>query len=363
MDIKQHEKLTHGQTVGFLIGLTLGPEFLKLPNLLVTTAKQDSWISAIIALIYPISIIITVNIIVRKYPEDNLMQINKKVFGKLLGSILSVMFLLQFVIYTGSIISEYARIARVFIVAFLSPLKISIVCFLAALYIASLGLKTLAKVSEVITYFIAMVILLTVFIFKEGNLVNLMPVFEVSIGSILSSSVKTSYFFGGLEAILMIHPHVRDIKGLKKSSLTALLFCSVVWVWSVFSTIYYLGIDMIPKSLWSFFLIYDSVNFPIINNVRYVFMFVWTLVSLRIIANYIFLNKEMIREIVYIKTKTILLALSVIILGIAYVFANDLLRQEVLRIMSPSYVIFNMLLLFSLAGVSLFKGKGKGKSK
>jgi hypothetical protein len=57
MKIKEQEKLSNGQTIGLLIGFSVGPEFLKLPNLLVPSAGQDSWISAIAALIYPLLIV------------------------------------------------------------------------------------------------------------------------------------------------------------------------------------------------------------------------------------------------------------------------------------------------------------------
>lgn len=360
MNIKEHEKLTNGQTIGLLIGFTLGPEFLKLPNLLVPRARQDSWISAIFALIYPVLIVLIANTIIKKFPEDNLMKINKRIFGNILGKILSVVFLLQFIVYTGSILSEFARIARIFIVAFLTPTKVAVVTYFAALYIATLGIKTCAKVSELITYFIAFIILLTVFIFKEGSFINLTPVFENGLPNILNASIKTAYFFGGLEAMLIIHPHIKDIKSVRKTSMMALTFCCVVWVWAVFSTIVYLGIDMIPKSLWSFFMVYDAVNFPIINNVRYVFMFTWSLVSLRIVSNYICISRIMIKDVVKLKSSIIYLALTASIISVALIFANDLFRQRVLSIMSPAYVVYNLVLFSLIAVISLFKKNKEG---
>lgn len=359
MDEKRNEMLTPGQTVGLLVGFSIGPAFLKLPNLLVPIAKQDSWISAVIALISPLTVVIMTLVIIKKYPKDNLIEINKKCFGKILGNVLSIIFLIQFILITCSIISEFARLSRIFIVAFLSPLKITIVCLAVAFYVATLGIKTLGKISETITYFIIGIILLTVFIFKEGSFLNLRPVFEADASSIIKASVRTTYFYGGFEALLLIHPMVKNVKSIKSSSIKAFLICGFIWVWSVFSTIYYLGIHIIPRGLWSFFFVYDAVTFPIINNVRYVFMFVWSLVTFRIVANYIALNTIMIKGITNLKTSIIYIVLIGTLLPISNFFANDLLRQRLFKILSPSYVIFNIVLLLTIIIIAHFKGREK----
>jgi spore germination protein len=359
---KRNEMLTPGQTVGLLVGFAIGPEFLKLPNLLVPIAKQDSWISALIALLSPLIVIFFVLIIVKKYPKDNLMDINKKCFGKIFGTVLNIIFLIQFVLLTGSIISEFARLSRIFIVGFLSPLKISVVCLAVSFYVATLGIKTLGKISETITYFIIGIILLTVFIFKEGSLLNLMPVFETDAQTILKASVRTAYFYGGFEALLLIHPRIKDVNSIKASTIKAFLISGFIWVWSVFSTIYYMGIDIIPKALWSFFFVYGAVTFPIINNVRYVFMFVWSIVTFRIVANYIALNTIMIKGIIKLKTSIIYLALIGSILVLSNLFANDLLRQKIFNILSPSYVIFNIVLLLTIILITYLKRREKSSS-
>jgi spore germination protein len=349
MNEKKNELLTSGQTMGLLVGFAIGPEFLKLPNLMVKTAGQNGWISAAIAIVYPLYVVLIASVIIKKHPRDNLLIINKKYFGKVIGNILNFIFMLQFIVYTSSIVSEFDRIARVYIVGFLTTTKIIFICLCSSVYAATRGIKTLGKISEATIYFIIAVLVITVTVFQEGSVVNIKPVFENGFSRILGTAAKTFYFYTGFEALLLIHPFAKDAKTIRASALKAVILSGFIWVWSVFATIYYLGIDIIPHKLWSFFMVFDSVNLPIINNVRYIFMFVWALVSYRIVANYIFLSSFIIEDLTKLNFKKVCYFLIPVIFYITILFGNEILRSKILDILSPFYVSFNLILISVLA--------------
>jgi spore germination protein len=355
MDKKKHELLTSGQLIGLMVGFTIGPEFLKLPDLLVSTAYQDAWISAIVALIYPLYIVLIASYIAKKHPNNSILDISRKYLGKTFGNILNAFFCLQFLLYIGTIASEFTRITRIYIAGFLSPIKIIIFCLGMSAFASYKGLKTLGKAGELVRYYMIPVLLLTVFAFKDGNISNIKPVFQSGIPYILKASKDTLYFYTGFEALLLIHPFVHDNVNILKASLKAFATCAVIWVWAVFSTIVYLGVDIIPKSIWSFFLVFDSVNFPIINNVRYVFMFVWALVSFRIVSNYLFLSHSIISDLTTFNIKKIIIITMPLLTYYTYILMNDLVRKNLLNIISPVFVTFNILFLTAISLLLKFR--------
>lgn len=347
--------LTNGQLVGLLVGFVLGPGFLKLPNILIDKALQDSWIASIVALIVPIYIVLVSCYIAVKHPKENLLQINKVYFGNILGNIINVIFFTQFLFYTNSIISEFNMIARLYIIAFLTPGKITLACLIIATYTSTRGLKTLAKTSETVLWFLIPVFLLSAFIFKEGDFLNIQPVFSSGVPNILRASLDTMYFYTGFEYLLIIHPHIKEIDKVRKNSLIAVAICGVIWVWSVFGTIYYAGIDIAARERWSFFLVYNAVYFPIINNVRYVFMFAWCLASFRIIANYIFLSTFTLGSIIKLKNWVIYSLLCPLYYFLSMQLLKGNTREKVLDIFSPIFVGINIALITIIALITVYK--------
>ena len=68
------------------------------------------------------------------------------------------------------------------------------------------------------------------------------------------------------------------------SSLISVAIVIVMYVWCVFITTYYLGPDIVNKNYWSFLLVTGSVTITVINNFRYIFMFLWSLIAFKSIS-------------------------------------------------------------------------------
>ena len=60
-----------------------------------------------------------------------------------------------------------------------------------------------------------------------------------------------------------------------KSSLKSVLITAIIYTWITFITIYFLGIDIIPKILWSVNMVPKTVQIPVINNFKFIFLVVW----------------------------------------------------------------------------------------
>ncbi|WP_163193367.1 GerAB/ArcD/ProY family transporter [Clostridium thermarum] len=349
--------LSENQFSSILISFVLGPEFIRFTNVVVDIAHEDSWLAAMFALVYPLYIILTGLYIIKKHPKDNLITLNRIYFGEIIGNGINIIFMTEFIMYLGSIISDFVAMSRIFIVAFLTPLKIIMVCIVIAVYGASKGLINLGKISEAVKYIIIPTILLSLYIFKEGSVLNLQPAFRTPFYDIVKASSKLVYHYAGFEGMLLYHPYVKKEGNITKSSISAFATVGIIWVWTVFATIFYLGADIAPKSLWSFSLVYDSFTLPVINNIRYVFIFAWTLVCFRIICTYMFTSMYIANAITKISMQKLRVYLSLLIFYLSTVFLNDLLKEKIFNVLSPLYAIFNVLIFLSLALIISIKLK------
>lgn len=358
----QNKQLTLNQFKLMLIGFALGPELLRLPNILVDATKQDAWISAIIGLIYPIFIVLVSSYIINKYPQHTILDVSRICFGKLIGNMLNIIYLLQFAFYSAIIAANHARILRTYIVGFMSPLKILLVIIAIALYIATRGLRVLGKTNEFITYLLVITIATSVSALSMSNIKNIMPVFGSGISNIMTSAIKTIYFYSGFEVIILFHPYVENKKNIKRAGLWAVAISGLIWVWVVFITTFFLGVDIVPKANWSFIFVFESLKFPLINNFRYVVLFGLTLVGFRVIANYIFAASFAINDLTSFAVNKVCVFISISALIASFIMTGQIAQMPIWDKISMVFACFDIVFISVTAVVIMIRKKLKLKN-
>lgn len=311
MERDSNKFLTFHQFIMLIVGFIIGTEFISLPNILANLSKQDAWISVLIGTFYPLCIILLSSYIAKKFPNQNILDINKKHFGKKFGTILNLIFLIQFAIYPAEIVSDFVKMLYTNILPFLTPTKISMICIIVSYYAASRGLEALAKANEFIPYFLFLIIAVSLFAIKDGTIYNIQPVFGSGSTNIIKASFAAIRAYSGIEIIPLIHPFLNEPKKAKKYSLLALLIVSFIYVWTVFITTFYLGPDIVPKTYWSFLFVFSSINIPIVNSFRSIFLIIWTVVGLKIVSNYIYAASFILNKITKFDFKKLCLIVSV----------------------------------------------------
>lgn len=349
--------LTSSEFTYLLLGYVVATGFLKLPNELVKTAEQDAWISVIIALIYPIYLVLISSYIISKHPKENILCLTKKYFGTLLGSVFNFIFMFQFLLLAAVSVADFIFLTRTFIVPFLTPFKIAVLTVSLGAYAAYNGLKVLAKLNQLIFYLFGILFLLSLTALKQGSILNLQPVFGSGLSNILKTSLSTAYSYFGWEALLLFYPYVEDTKVIKKSAMKGIAICVAVYVWSVFITIFYLGIDVTVKSYWSFIFVFESITIPVINNFRYVFMLVWFLLSFRLTANSYFAFAFNLNDFIKTDTKKACLLVYPIVLYASIKLSNRMLRTKMVSFLTPIFIIYSAVLITITALIILFKHK------
>jgi hypothetical protein len=144
------------------------------------------------------------------------------------------------------------------------------------------------------------------------------------------------------------------------SSLIIVTIIIAVYVWCVFITIYYLGPDIVNKNFWSFLAVTESITISIINNYRYIFITLWSLVAFKTIGINGYASVYILKDFAYkINNKKIYFLLYPLFLYLALKFGNEISRQNINDIVSPLYIIFNLSYMTVIAIFVFLKGGGK----
>lgn len=356
-------EITAKQLTFILIGSMIGVGIIGLPNAVVKDAMQDGWISAAIGSVYPLYMVFISIIIYKKFPKDNILVLSRQYFGNIIGSVLNIIFLFSFVVYLTSDISGLNNILKIIIVPFLKPYKVMLVLTFLGAYTAYKGLKVIGRVSEAIFFLICILSLIPFAAVPKGNIINLSPVLGSGIINIIKSSKESVFAYSGIEIIFLIYPHLTEPAKFKSSAFKSIAFVSIIYTFLTFATIYYLGIDYIPKVIWAFITVTKKAEVPIINDFRFIFMILWSIIIFKTISNDYFASAYILEDLFKrINIKKIIIAMYPITFCLSMLYSIEPQRRAYLDMAIPILTLFNIIYVTLIALIIyLKKGEKDGK--
>ncbi|KIL41929.1 membrane protein [Gordoniibacillus kamchatkensis] len=242
-------------------------------------AKQDAWISIIVATLI---CIFTTFVAVRLsllYPEQTFIQYSQSILGKWLGKIILVPYILMWVSVTGIILREYADF--VFVALFSStPLWIVILIMLGAIvYVTySGGLRSISRCSEIIgpitVLSTILVILLSV---KDWNWLRILPVYSNSgLLPIVKGGLSPASFLAESFMVVMLIAFMTKPERALVSSLAGVAAASFAVLVMTLFIIMVLGPNLPAKFIYPMYSVVTYISvMEFIQNVDVLNVLIW----------------------------------------------------------------------------------------
>lgn len=189
----------------------IGSSIILIPSLLTIQAKQDAWMSALLAMAIAVMLIYGYRKLIEMFPDKTIIEMNEAVFGKWIGKAVSLLYVTYFVFLTA-LVTRTLGDFMVTQILVQTPMEVIHLLFLLVRVMGvRLGLEVLARTAEI--FFPAVLLfclLVLLFLLPNYEIENFQPVFE---NGILSIWKGTWTFLGipifDLIVLLMITPYVR----------------------------------------------------------------------------------------------------------------------------------------------------------
>ncbi|PHS35061.1 MAG: hypothetical protein COA82_05875 [Alkaliphilus sp.] len=199
-----------------LMGFLLGSTMIIVPG---SYAKQDAWIAYIIAWFGGILLFSAYVLLASRHPRKNLVQINRLLLGRGLGSFVSLLYIWYFIHLAALVLRNFGEYTLT-INLDQTPLWFVIVCYVITVtYSVRSGLEVTARTAELIVPFIFLFqIVITLALIPHVDFSNFKPVMGDGITPILKASFSVLFFpFGETVVFLMIIPFLNQQKKLNKT--------------------------------------------------------------------------------------------------------------------------------------------------
>jgi spore germination protein (amino acid permease) len=289
---KSKNKVTNKQLVFMIIQAQIGVGILSLPHDVALVAKQDGWMSTLIAGVISQVIVLIIWALCRRFPSLSLYQILPNLLGGVLGKFFTLSYALYFMVTGSLVLARYSDIIDKWILP-RTPNWITMVLILVTcIYIVNAGITSIARFYVLVSPILILLIVLISYSMKDANFLYLFPIGSNNFQDILKGSKEAAFSMLGFELFLFIHPFVQASgKDKLKAITTANIFVTLYYTFMVVASLVYFetttDIVLTPEPL---LYMIKAYSFQIIERTDLFFLSLWLIIVATSIANWLFLS-------------------------------------------------------------------------
>ncbi|MBU3100592.1 MULTISPECIES: GerAB/ArcD/ProY family transporter [Clostridium] len=245
-------KISAYQLFGAIVMLPYGTAALFF---ITPEAKQDAWISMLIYVLPGILLQLIYTELWKKYPKDTIVTYMPKIFGKIIGYTLSVIYIIYFAYIAARITRDTIEIILIAVMPRMSMYIIGIVFMSTVIYGTYTGIENLSRVCFVfLILFVVIFVMKWVLLFSMPDtikLYNLKPVLEKGIFSVIKEGWPLITFpYAESIVLTMLYPSVTESSRVRKSAVLATIFLGVLLTCNTIMFISVLGLNFASTSLF-----------------------------------------------------------------------------------------------------------------
>ncbi len=270
-------QITSKQLIFLIVGTILGSNFLTLPRVICTYSKQDAWIAVIVGALVPVLSLLLIERLGRRFPEMDFTAMSLALFGKILGTILVVLFNVHLILSVARVIFRFAFLDKLYLLPNTPIWVICLIIVVGCFYIASKGAKVIARLNEFMFYILLPLFLLFVPpLVTGGDLTNILPVGGSGVSSIAEGSFHASTFYGRIEFLMVAYFMVTRKDEVLKAGFAAIAILVFTFVVILVASLLVFGSDLPQSSLWPLLALFKSVRLPGVERMDLFFLGIWS---------------------------------------------------------------------------------------
>lgn len=227
--LKPDQMIDHRQAMTLLIWLMSGQISLSLPRNVTVSGGRAGWMIVIISGCFGFISYFFLMQLFKKYPQQNLVQISKKLTGSWIGTGFGIVLSFYFISYTALIMREFTEI---FILSLFphTPLSVIVIMLLIIIgYGTFYGADSICRITWfIMPYFIVAALFAFISAMPNYNFPSLLPVFGPGIKQILKGSTSHLSLFSGILVLGMLAPQIREQDKVPRAGLLSLIVCIVI---------------------------------------------------------------------------------------------------------------------------------------
>lgn len=297
-------RITGLQVFWIIISFVTGNTILMSISSAQAYTKQDVWISYLLASGMGIIIVWMASRVGLLYSKHNFVEYSRMILGKWLGSVVVIIYLIQWFTVLGNILSEFTDFINIILLPTTPFWVLFLTMLLLIIYVVCAGgIEGIARCSEVFGPIIMFVfILLLVLAIPNMDINRILPVFADSGTFKLLQGTLTPLSFYGESVFMLMLIHFLDEpkEGPPKAILGVAIVATIVNL-LVLGVVLALGSELPSMLTYPVFDMIRIITMNFVQNLELIAVLVWILSVFIKLSLYLFLASYHTAELLKIK--------------------------------------------------------------
>ncbi|WML58130.1 GerAB/ArcD/ProY family transporter [Neobacillus sp. PS2-9] len=306
--------------VFFLVhSMQVGIGVLGFQRIIALTAGYDAWMSVIFAGL-SIHIIIWMMYKILETVDGDIVTAHSFVFGKKIGKLLSLPFVLYFLMIALTLLRTFIEVVQVWMFQDMSTFWYSFAFCGLAIYIVFGGFRTVTGVAFFGVVLPAYLVLTFFFTIPYADVQNLLPIFDHSVKDLAMASYQMSLTFLGYEVLLFFYPFIKDPQKSKKWAHIGVLYTTFLYTLLTIVTFTYFSEGQLQKNIWATLTVWKVVEMPFVERFEYIGIANWNIIILPNFCIALWCGSRIIKRVTHVKQKYGVLFLALMTLTLINFF-------------------------------------------
>lgn len=222
------------EAISLLVITIITKVFFTSPAILVDIVGTAGWYMTIISVLAAIFAFMFLYMLLKRFPNKNIMEIADLVLGKW-GSIIFLLLLGGFLLWTASIsVREFTEVLKVYVLPQSPPSFIMILFVITIIVLSFMGLETIARFAKFIIYILGVGFILVVLLSSQNFVPrHLFPILGYGLDTTLIHGLLRSSFYGEIVIIGVIASSLQGSKEIKRIGFSTLLIAGFLTSFSL----------------------------------------------------------------------------------------------------------------------------------
>ncbi len=303
MKKNEKNKITQIQLFFFIIQTQIGVGFISLPFDMNKVAKQDGWISILLAGLLIELFFLIAFLLFKKYPNLNIYEIAIYLAKPLGGKIIISTYIAFFIAIDSLVLMKYYQTINAWILPHTPKFILLSLIAITSIYLAKENIVIIARFFELASIVICLIIFFTLYSIKDADFYYIMPIADSGFRPILNGSKEAIIAMLGFEMIFVISPNIigsqkQHMKTFTYANLFVTLFYGVI-VFVAFSVFNPDEIKMLPQPILC---MVKAQTFRVFERTDILFICSWIVLAITSFVSYLYASSIGIKNLFSLKT-------------------------------------------------------------
>jgi len=297
--------------------MQVGIGIFTLPRTMIVDAGHDGWIAIVFSAVL-VSIIIRI-IYAMLNKGDTIITIQNKVFGKTLGSFISLFWVFYYSLFVLITLVAYVEILNVWIFPEVSLWVLYLICMLLAYNYTTSGFRAIIGGSLLAVLFVLPFLFFSHLPQGQLHFGSLFPIFDHSLHEMWLSTKTMTFQFLGFEILLMAYPFIKQAPRSHKWAQIGLVFSMIIYLIAFILPVIYFHERHLLTIIWPTLTLWKM---------EYIGMSIWLLVLLPNMAFGLWSASRVVKQTFNLSQRHSLRGVTLVIFGCALLFTTRIEIQS-----------------------------------